>query len=159
MLTNPRYKGFFTANQTTTVDFLTGKCINNPKEEWIMYYDPNQAPPIVSEEVWNKANKMLKEKAEKVALKHETSYQNKYKYSGKIICKEHQNSFYRTNYRYKSGNREVWMCQEYHKNGKSACSLPVIYTEEIDKIMSVVFNMIFKDKDKYYEKIVNMISK
>ncbi|MCK9443148.1 MAG: recombinase family protein [Tissierellaceae bacterium] len=159
ILTNPRYKGYFTGNQTTTVDFLTKEYVENPKEEWIMYYDPEQAPVIVSEEIWDKANEMLKVKAKKVALKHETSYQNKYKYSGKITCKEHQNSFYRTNYRYKSGDREVWMCQEYHKSGKKACDLPVVYTEEIDRIMSVVFNSIFKDKNKYYDKIVNMISK
>lgn len=159
ILTNPRYKGYFTGNQTTSIDFLTKEYVENPQEEWIMYYDPKQAPPIVSEEIWDKANKILEEKAEKVALKHETSYQNKYKYSGKIICKEHQNSFYRTMYRYKSGNKEVWMCQEYHKKGKSGCGLPVIYTEEIDKILSTVFTIIFKDSSSYPEKITKMISK
>ncbi len=159
ILTNPRYKGYFTANQTTVIDFLTGEFVENPREEWIMYYNPEQAPIIIDEETWDKANALLKKKAEKVGLKHETSFHNKYKYSGKIVCKEHQNTFRRVLYKYKSGNREVWMCQEYHRKGKDACNLPVIYTDELDKILSAIFNLIFKDKDKYYNKIVDMISK
>ncbi len=159
ILTNPRYKGYFVANQTTVINFLTKERIQIPEKDWIMYYDPEQVPVIVDEEIWDKANAILKKKSEKIALKHETSYQNKYKYSGKIVCKEHQNSFHRNLYRYKSGNREVWMCQEYHKLGKKACNLPVVYTEEIDKILSVIFNRIFKDKNKYYDKITDMISK
>lgn len=159
ILTNPRYKGFFTANQTVTVDFLTKEYVNIPKEDWISYFDPEQSPPIVNQEIWDKANKLLEEKSEKVALKHETSYQNKYKYSGKIQCKEHQNSFYRTMYRYKSGNKEVWMCQEYHKSGKEACSLPVLYTEELDKVISVVLNDMHKNKDRYFDKLSNILNK
>ena len=38
-------------------------------------------------------------------------------------------------YRYKTGNKEVWQCQEYVKNGKNGCKSPLLYTSEADDII------------------------
>ena len=46
-------------------------------------------PAIVSEAIWDKANRILAQRSERMASDDRTSYQNKYRYSGKIICMEH----------------------------------------------------------------------
>lgn len=63
MLLNPRYKGYYTANLSEVEDYKTHKKVAKPKEEWIVEKDQTgNIPAIVSEELWNKANKVYQEK-------------------------------------------------------------------------------------------------
>lgn len=64
ILTNPKYKGYYSGMKTTTVDFLTKKKIKLSKDNWLVYKDLNgYVPPIVSEELWNKCNYIYKLKS------------------------------------------------------------------------------------------------
>lgn len=160
IITNPRYKGYFTGGITETVDHISKKIIYKDPDEWIMYPAPEIIPPIVSEEIWDKANDLLKTKRKKVYLNKETSYQNRYKYSGKIYCKKHEAAFHRTLYRYKKApDREVYQCKVYRAKGKKGCDTPILYTEEIDAIMACIFKTIFKHKEDFIDKLLVMIEK
>lgn len=64
-LTNPRYKGYYTAKLTEVEDYKTHKKRKVPKEKQIIYKD-DRIPAIVSEELWDKAN-LLHEK-EKITI-------------------------------------------------------------------------------------------
>ena len=57
MLQNPKYKGYYTANLSYVEDYKTHKKVMVPKKERIIYKDEN-IPAIVSERLWNKANKV-----------------------------------------------------------------------------------------------------
>ena len=61
MITNPRYKGFYTAHLTEVIDYKTHKKINICKEEQIIEKD-NNIPKIISEELWNRVNKLYLER-------------------------------------------------------------------------------------------------
>lgn len=159
IIRNPRYKGYYTANIVKTIDFLTKQVKYMDKKDWIMYKDFDTVPPIVSEEVWDKANKILEHRRDKLLSKEE-SYTNKYLYSGKLICKTHSTSLWRTLYKYKTvPDKEVWQCKEYRNKGKDACDLPTLYTEELDFIMKQILNHVFKNKGKFIDYIVNIYRK
>lgn len=135
ILRNPKYKGYYCGGKSSKIDYKLKEIKCFAPEDWVMYKDEENVPPIVSEELWDKANIILRRRSEKQSAEDKTSYQNKFPYSGKILCGVHKKPYYRNLYRYKSGDKEVWQCQEYVKNGKSGCNAPVLYTAELDDIM------------------------
>lgn len=135
ILSNPKYKGYYCGGKSTKIDYKLNTVKNFSSDEWVMYEDNERVPPIVSEELWDKANFILAKRSAKQSAEDKTSYQNKYPYSGKILCGIHHELYYRSVYRYKSGNKEVWQCQEYVKNGKKGCESPILYTSELDDII------------------------
>lgn len=160
IITNPRYKGWFTGGMTEVVDHISKKIIYKDPKEWVMYPAPDIIPPIVSEEVWNKANELLQKKRKIVFENKTTSYQNKYKYSGKIYCKKHNKTFHRTLYKYKTmPDKEVYQCRVYRVKGKKGCDTPILYTNELDAIMACIFKTIFKRKDDFIDELLEMIER
>ena len=55
IISNPKYKGFYSGHTTEIIDYRTKKRIKIPVSERVIYKDLN-IPPIVSEELWNKRN-------------------------------------------------------------------------------------------------------
>src|SRR5699024_6974596 len=62
IITNPKYKGFYCTNTVMTKDYKNKKQIRLPMEEWIIKESNGEIPAIVSEELWDKANEILKSK-------------------------------------------------------------------------------------------------
>jgi hypothetical protein len=119
-----------------------------------MYEDHEKVPPIVSAELWDRANKKLKERSAKMISSDKTSYQNKYLYSGKIICGEHGVCYHHTIYKYKSGNKELWTCKEYGNGNK--CRNPHVYTTEIDAVMREVYSQIVCEKTTIVNELIEL---
>ena len=158
ILSNPKYKGYYCGNKTHKYDYKLKDVKYLDESEWVMYKDEENVPPIVSEELWDKANSVLKGRSAKQSAEDKTSYQNKYTYSGKIICAEHKIPYYRVSYKYKSGNREAWHCKEYSIKGKAGCTAPNIYKEELDEIMKDAYSMIIKDRSAIIHDLVKIYS-
>lgn len=158
ILTNPKYMGYYCGNKTHKYDYKLSDRKYLDESEWVMYKDEESVPSIVSEEMWNKANAILKARSSKQSSEDKTSYQNKYVYSGKIICAEHNVPYYRATYRYKSGDKEVWQCKEYSAKGKAGCISPTIYTTEVDMIMRDAYNMIIKERTSIILDLVRIYS-
>lgn len=154
ILINPKYKGFYCGNKTHKVHFLSNEIAYVPQEEWVMYEDHEKVPPIVSAELWDRANKKLKERSAKMISSDKTSYQNKYLYSGKIICGEHGVCYHHTIYKYKSGNKELWTCKEYGNGNK--CRNPHVYTTEIDAVMREVYSQIVCEKTTIVNELIEL---
>lgn len=154
ILVNPKYKGFYCGNKTHKVNFLSNEIAYVPKDEWVMYEDHEKVPPIVSAELWDKANRKLKERSEKMSSADKASYQNKYLYSGKLVCGEHNTCYYHTIYRYKSGDKELWACKEYGNGNK--CRNPIVYTSEIDAVMREVYNRIICEKTTIINELLEL---
>lgn len=157
IIANPKYKGYYCGNKTHKVDYKLNTVKRLEQEEWVMYKDEENVPAIVSEEIWEKANRILAARSEKQSTTN-TSYQNKYSYSGKIICGDCGVPYYRTCYHYKNGDRELWQCRNYYTKGKAGCSTPVVYTNELDDILSGIIQEIKIDKAKIINDLIKMYS-
>ena len=123
-----------------------------------MYPDPD-IPAIVSEELWDRANALYKERRNEM-MTHSSgaSYHNRYPYSTKIICEEHGTTFHRQVLTSGKGSKEVWLCKVYRQQGKAACSAPQIRSSELDQIMAEIFTQMVKDKDAIIDSLVSVIT-
>lgn len=136
ILANPKYKGWYCGKKSSKIDYKLNTIKFFPEEEWVMYQDTEHVPPIVSEELWEKANLILGQRSARHGAGNRTGCQSRYPYSGKIICPVHKLPYYRSLYRQKS--REIWQCQEYSRKGRKGCTAPILYTAELDEIMRQV---------------------
>lgn len=122
IIQNPKYKGFYTGGLSTVVDYRSKKRNFNNPSEWKVYEDNIAVPPIVSKELWEKANKKLLERSKSASIyqKHQT----KYALSGKIYCEKHKCGFVRKVKHYKTkGDIIRWICQDYNNTGRKNCKL------------------------------------
>ena len=152
ILTNPKYKGYYVGGKSTTIDFISKQRKYFDKEEWTVHKDDKgYVPPIVDEELWEKCNEILRKNSEKMKSK-ETSYTNKYTYSGKIYCKEDGELYWRTAWHKKE---EVWQCKKYKNGGRKMCpNSPILHTRELDFIMKMIFDCLFKNKKEYINNLI-----
>ncbi|MBQ8892344.1 MAG: recombinase family protein [Bacilli bacterium] len=154
MLSNPRYKGYYTAKLSEVEDYKTHKKKKLPKEENIIEKD-DRIPPIVSEELWNKAN-LLHEKRKKLPSRHVLNSEEhikKYKYSAKLFCKDCNSIFIRSG----GSNRALnptWACRTYKVDGVSKCESPIIKESYLDKIFVDVFTDFIKHKKDYLGQVL-----
>ena len=157
ILCNPKYKGWYCANKSQTVDYRSKRKIFLNESEWVMYPDPS-VPAIVSEELWDRANTLYKRRSEQM-MSHRAAAQfhNRYPYSGKIICEEHNTSFHRQVLKSSRGEKEVWQCKVYRSHGRAACSAPQLRTTELDQIMARIFNHLTQDKQAIINTVIKAI--
>lgn len=158
ILINPKYMGYYCGNKTHKYDYRSNDRKALDRTEWVMYKDEETVPPIVSAEIWEKANYILSARSKKQSAEDKTSYQNKYPYSGKIYCMEHNVPYYRALYRYKSGDKEVWQCKEYSAKGKAGCTSPTIYTTELDMVMREAYHAIVIEKSNIIHDLIKIYS-
>lgn len=157
ILTNPKYKGYYCSNRVAKPDYRSRKQIKNPKEDWIVHKcsDESIVPAIVTQELWDKANKIYydRSKAWNKQNPDKSKLSNRYSFSGKIICKEHNRYFVRSAGP-KRKCRPVWICGIYDLYGIKKCQSPIILEEELYIIMKNVFSKFLINKDKIIEKML-----
>ena len=157
ILENPKYKGWYCANKSQTVDYRSKRKIFLDESEWVMYPDPS-IPAIVSEELWDRANALYKRRSKQM-MSHQSAaeFNNRYPYSGKIVCEEHGASFHRQVLKSAKGEKEVWQCRVYRNRGRAACSAPQLWTVELDQIMAEIFGGLVQDKRAVVDAVVKVI--
>lgn len=132
VIRNPKYKGYYCGNKSEVIDYMSKKVVYHKVNEWISFKDIN-VPAIVSEKVWNQANKKLN--------KRSNNKKNDYLFNKKIYCKNCGCLYYGRC----QNKRITYMCNNYLKNGKKVCKSLVIYQKELVIIFKDIFNSIFKE--------------
>ncbi|WP_297980301.1 recombinase family protein [uncultured Oscillibacter sp.] len=157
ILSNPKYKGWYCANKSQTVDYRSKRKIFLDESEWVMYPDPS-IPAIVSEELWDRANALYKRRSQQM-MSHQSGaeFHNRYPYSGKIVCEEHGTSFHRQVLRSSKGEKEVWQCRVYRNRGRAGCTAPQLRTKELDQIMADIFNQLARNKQAIIDAVVTVL--
>lgn len=135
MIENPKYKGYYCARKSEIVDYMTKKIKYFEKNDWIIYEDKTRIPPIIDEDLWERANTRLifRKKAFSKRKKEKSIYKNRYLYSAKIYCEEHNTLFHRREFR-RAIKDITWVCSFYLKYGKDTCDSPNIRESELDTI-------------------------
>lgn len=156
ILTNPKYKGYYHGRITESNDYRHKKNVKLPDGERL-YYKDETIPAIVSEELWDRVNRIVCERTEKYK-KQSPATQRRFSYSGKIMCEEHGTYHYRKLWKDRKIPAESWCCREYLAKGRKVCSTPHIYTKDLDAILEYIGNDLLKDKAKYVSSIDNLLS-
>ena len=141
MIANPKYKGYYVGNKVKVVDMFTKKQKFLPPEEWVMFKDETGeiVPAIVSEELWEAANVILRRRSEDVKNRQGIcNHANLL--TGKLFCTHCGMPYYRRESRDKQGNKNSkWVCSGKINNGKDSCGSFAIYEEEIKPLLFEVF--------------------
>lgn len=146
MIRNPKYKGFYAGRRYATRDYRDGRSYRLDANKWIVHEDA-KVPAIVTEPLWEEANRLLAERG-KTMKQHAQASQNRYAYSGKLICARHGTTFHRHVYKSKRrGEVECWNCKLYRQKGKEGgCHSPTIYSSELDRVLARVFERVTDEK-------------
>ncbi len=157
ILCNPKYKGWYCANKSRTVDYRSKRKVSLDESEWVMYPDP-AVPAIVSEELWDRANALYKRRSQQMmAHQRAADFHDRYPYSGKILCEAHGASFHRRLLKSARGEREAWQCRVYRDRGRAACSAPQLFTAELDQVMAALFDRLVRDKGAVVEAVAALL--
>lgn len=156
MIENPKYKGFYCAKKTEIVDYMTKKIKYFEKDDWVIYEDKTRIPPIIDEDLWERANTRLitRKKAFSERKEDKSIYKNRYLYSAKIYCGQHNTVFHRREFR-KNKKDITWVCSEYLKNGKATCDSPNIRESELDDIFKDLISKLQIDSKDIIETLMN----
>ncbi len=156
MIENPKYKGYYCARKSEIVDYMTKKIKYFEKDDWVIYEDKTRIPPIIDEDLWERANTRLVaiKKAFSERKEDKSIYKNRYLYSAKIYCAEHNTVFHRREFR-KNKKDITWVCSEYLKNGKSTCDSPNIRESELDAIFKDLISKLQIDSNKVIDTLMN----
>ena len=137
MIANPKYKGYYVGNKVKVIDMFTKKQKFLPPEEWVMFKDESGeiVPAIVSEELWETANAILKRRSDDVKSRQGIcNHANLL--TGKLYCTHCGAAYYRRESKDKAGNRNSrWVCSGKIKNGADFCPSFPIYEEEIKPLL------------------------
>lgn len=161
IIRNPKYKGYYCAHKETTIDYLNQKRIKFNKDDWTIYKDNEACPPIVSEELWEKCNKIIERNSKNYEQKTPTNM--KYALSGKIKCMHDGATFTKGFYKNKkTGEKTNFLaCSNYRKYGKvkgKGCETPILKYNEIVDIFRKVLKQIIINEDDIINDIFEYIN-
>lgn len=137
LISNPKYKGYYVGNKVKVVDMFTKKQKFLPPEEWVMFKDETGeiVPAIVSEEIWDAANAVLKKRSEDVKARQGISNHANL-LTGKLFCTHCGAAYYRRDTVDRSGQKNSkWVCSGKIKNGSDSCPSFAIYESEIKPVL------------------------
>ncbi|MDK2788842.1 MAG: site-specific recombinase [Epulopiscium sp.] len=154
MLRNEKYKGDALFQKTYTDNNYNRRHNKGEKDQ---FYCKNHHEPIVSKEVFSKAQKLITQRAKSKAV-NKKAYQNRYVLSGRIICGECGSTFRRkTNY---SAGRSyiAWSCIG-HIEDKNSCSMLFIRDGEIKATFATMMNKLAYSRKIILGPLYDAISK
>ena len=141
MIANPKYKGYYVGNKVKVIDMFSKKQKFLPPEEWVMFKDETGeiVPAIVSEELWDRANEILKRRSDDVKSRQGIcNHANLL--TGKLHCTCCGTAYYRRDSKDKLGKvNSKWVCSGKIKNGADSCDSFAIYEDEIKPLLFEVF--------------------
>ena len=141
MISNPKYKGYYVGNKVRVIDMFSKKQKFLPPEEWVMFKDETGeiVPAIVSEELWDRANEVLKRRSDDVKSRQGIC-NHKNLLTGKLYCTCCGTAYYRRDSKDKLGNKNSkWVCSGKIKNGADSCDSIAIYEDEIKPVLFEAF--------------------
>ena len=141
LISNPKYKGYYVGNKVKVVDMFTKKQKFLPPEEWVMFQDETGeiVPAIVSEELWEQANEVLRKRSDDVK-KRQGICNHANLLTGKLFCTHCGAPYYRRDSVDRQGrNNSKWVCSGKIRNGRNSCSSFPIYERELLPLLFEVF--------------------
>ena len=139
ILTNERYIGDELFQKRYTTDTLPfQKKINRGQKK--QYYAEDTHDPIISREVFRKAQELLKRKSER----HGHQNNGQYTFTSLIVCDECGTNFCR---RIAKNQRVLWTCRKHFK-GKHLCSMESLNETEIQQCFLTLYKKLAENRQE-----------
>lgn len=166
IIRNEKYCGDLVQKKTYTPDFLSHeKKYNRGQEEFVII--KNHHEPIISRELFERANRILDAKS--LSQEGKAKYSNRYPFSGKIKCGKCGASYVARYKTRKDGSRyKAWRCFEGVKHGSPhvdnagnqvGCSGTSIRNEEVIHIMYLVCKQLKIDRKQISNSLIGTINR
>ena len=154
IIQNPKNKGYYCGNKVKILDYRTKKQKFLPEEQWIMYKDETGeiVPAIVSEELWEECNEMLKKRCV-TNTGNSSGKRFTSPLSGKIVCAHCNKSYHHGTYQHNGTTTFRWICQEKKKRANYCPSFSIKDNEMIE-ILKAFFDMFLNNFDEYIDKYI-----
>ena len=137
ILANEKYTGDVIFQKTYTDDSFNR---HTNKGELDMYYVADHHEAIISKEDFEAAGLLIAQRASEKGIKRESQiYQQRYAFSGKIICNECGDTFRRRMHSSTYSKYVAWCCNT-HLADKSKCSMMFLKDEDIKVAFVTVLN-------------------
>ena len=148
MIANPKYKGYFVGGKVKVVDIFNKRQKFLPEEKWVMYKDESgeTIPPLVSEELWQKANEVFQRRSIDVKGRRNCST-HKNVYTGKLFCTEDGAPYYCKDVHYKGTSVSKWVCSHKINHGAASCRSVALYESELNPIILDAFREFSQSAD------------
>lgn len=161
IIKNEKYKGDLLLGKTFTVDPISHRRLDNMGEEE-KYYISNHHEPIISEEVFEQAQKILNQRSSTKNNKgRNEKFSQKYTFSSILFCGFCNKSLTRRNWH--SGTtheKRVWQCVTATKKGKMYCpDSKGIDEDVIEQAFVEAFNTMYRNNKEIIEEFINNIEK
>lgn len=143
IISNPKYKGYYVGNKVKIVDLFSKKQKFLPPEEWVMFKDETGeiVPAIVSESLWDEANRVLTQRSNDVKRRKNISNHANLM-TGKLFCTCCGVPYYRRETVGRKGDKNSrWVCSNKVKNGSDACPSISIRESELKPVLRSVFDV------------------
>ena len=164
VIRNEKYCGDLVQKKTYTPDFLSHeKKYNRGQEEFVIIKDHHE--PIISRELFEKANRILDEKS--LSQEGKAKHSNRYPFSGKIKCGRCGASYVARYKTRKDGSQyKAWRCFEGAKHGRPhidkvgnqvGCSGESIRNEDAIYLMYLVCRELKYNRQRVIANLTKMI--
>ena len=148
MIRNPVYKGYIVNGKTYKPSYREDRKVEKPREDWQLHHDPERVPPLVSDGLWDAANRILRERGRRMdgidCSAKDACGNGRYAYSARILCADHDCAYHRSVSRRTANGaehrREIWRCAVYKKYGRKECNAPLLRKDDLDDIMRQLFS-------------------
>jgi len=161
IITNEKYCGDLLLQKSVTIDFLNHKRVKNEGIEEQVYIKNNHEP-IVSREIWEKAQLIYARNREKFRGTNPDSrkYASQYPLSGILVCLECGDTFKRRHWTQGYATpRIMFQCNGYVLNyAEDKCGAKPISEDIVLKTTVEVINRVYFDKGKALTKLMNNIA-
>ena len=158
ILSNRMYIGDIVNHKTESVDITRGTTRKVPEEEQIVVH--NEALRIIEDEVWNKKERILKQRNEK--LKDRKGHSTKHILSGILYCNQCGAVYIRENMKTKkytdetgkkNNKKYAWICQGHNHYGDIKCKgrYPLMEDELMDFIKKELKKEQERNNDEYLD--------
>ena len=145
ILKNEKYTGACLFQKSYT-DFRFRRHKNYGEKDQFLIEDHHE--PIVSKEDFEAVGALMKQRAqEKNIQRGDPRYQNRYPFSGKLICSECGSPFKRHMNSTGSARYGVWVCRQHLEDVRS-CSMKSVREADLQRAFTTMINkLIFAKKD------------
>ena len=162
LLRNEVYIGHMVQGKCGTLSYKSRKLVNKPENEWIRVENTHE--PIISRDVWDTCVSLAQNKVRKSP----TSDGIKSIFSGLVYCADcgfkMRNHVERFTYKDGSpGRYSSFICGNYARSGKSACSIHTVYEPALEQLVLADVREKARyadcDKERLMEQIIRMKAK